>query len=141
MSVGFSAGNFISTLELVAIVADALRESGESSTEFRTLAAQVNTLKTALESVNCLEIGDAQQGEVISLQQAATQCQRTIDTFWKKVEKYQPHLKVGGSESRVRDGWMKIKWALLRKNDLVRFKMDLIGHTVSINILLTTLHL
>jgi hypothetical protein len=138
---GFSAGDFISALELVATVVDALRESGESSTEFRALVAQLTTLQTALESVNRLDIDDAQQGEVIALQQAAAQCQRTIDAFWKKIEKYQPHLRTGGSGSRVRDGWMKIKWAVLKKEDLVRFKMDLVGHTESIEMLLATLQL
>lgn len=138
---GFSAGDFISALELVATVVDALRESGESSTEFRALVAQLTTLQTALESVNRLDIDDAQQGEVIALQQAAAQCQRTIDAFWKKIQKYQPSLKAGGSGSRVRDGWMKIKWALLKKEDLVRFKMDLVGHTESIEMLLATLQL
>jgi len=138
---GFSAGDFISALELVATVVDALRESGESSTEFGALVAQLTTLQTALESVNRLDIDDAQQGEVIALQQAAAQCQRTIDAFWKKIEKYQPHLRAGGSGSRVRDGWMKIKWAVLMKEDLVRFKMDLVGHTESIEMLLATLQL
>jgi hypothetical protein len=41
---GFSAGDFISALELVATVVDALRESGESSTEFGVLVAQLTTL-------------------------------------------------------------------------------------------------
>jgi hypothetical protein len=65
---GFSAGNFISALELVATVIDALCESGESFAEFRLLVAQLETLQVALENVNCLEVDDAQQGEVVVLQ-------------------------------------------------------------------------
>jgi Fungal N-terminal domain of STAND proteins len=138
---GFSAGDFISALELVATVVDALRESGESSTEFRALVAQLHTLQIALESVNCLEVDDAQQGEVIALQQAAAQCQKTIDAFWEKIKKYQPSLRTGGSGSRVKDGWMKIRWAVCKKEDLSRFKMDLVGHTESIQLLLANLQM
>jgi hypothetical protein len=36
---------------------------------------------------------------------------------------------------------MKIKWAVCKKDDLVKFKMNLIGHMESIEVLLTTLQL
>ena len=36
---------------------------------------------------------------------------------------------------------MKIKWALCRKEDLVRFKADLMGHTESIEMLLTAVQM
>jgi hypothetical protein len=92
--------------------------------------------------VQALEVDDVQQGDlVIALQQAAAQCQTTIDDFWQRIAKYQPSFKEGGTGSRVRDGWMKIKWAVCKKDNLVKFKMDLIGHTESIEMLVTTLQL
>lgn len=75
---GFSVGDFISALELVATVVDALRESGESSSEFRALVAQLQTLRAALESVNSLVLDGQRQGETLALRQAAAQCQKTI---------------------------------------------------------------
>lgn len=75
------------------------------------------------------------------MRQAAAQCQLTIDVFWEKIKKYQPSLRTGGSGSRVRDGWMKIKWALCKKEDLIRFKADLNAHTESIEILLITVQM
>ena len=36
---------------------------------------------------------------------------------------------------------MKIKWALCKKEDVVRFKTDLMAHTESIELLLTTVHM
>ncbi|KAH8775850.1 hypothetical protein BGZ57DRAFT_953391 [Hyaloscypha finlandica] len=136
----FSAGDFVSALSLVATVIDALRESGESSSEYRALVTQLHTLESALLRVKTLEIDDSQQRDfVIALQQAAAQCQTTIDSFWQRIRKYQPHLGEGRSGSRVRDGWMKIKWAMCKRDDLVKFKMDLVGHTESIEMLLTTL--
>jgi hypothetical protein len=138
----FSAGDFVSALSLVATVIDALRESGDSSSEYRALVTQLHTLESALLRVKTLEIDDSQQRDfVIALQQAAAQCQTTIDSFWQRIRKYQPHLGEGRSGSRVRDGWMKIKWAMCKRDDLVKFKMDLVGHTESIEMLLTTLQL
>ncbi|CZR53653.1 uncharacterized protein PAC_03533 [Phialocephala subalpina] len=138
---GFSAGDFIAALQLVSTVIDALRDSGDSSTEYRALISQLFTLETALLTVKRLEVDDEQHAEYIALRQAACQCQRTIDAFWEKIKKYQPSLRTGGSGSRVRDGWRKIQWALCKKDDLVKFKADLVGHTESIELLLTTLHM
>jgi hypothetical protein len=124
---GFSAGDFIAALELVATVIDALRESGDASLEYREIVRQLYSLETA------------QNAELVALQQAAAQCQRTIDNFWKKVQNYQPHLRAGGSGSRVKDGWMKIKWAVCKKEDVAKFKADLVGHTESIQLLLSAM--
>jgi hypothetical protein len=138
---GFSAGDFIAALDLVATVIDALRDSGQSSTEYRELISQLLTLQAALRAVERVEVDDVQHAELVALHQAAAQCQRTIDVFWEKIKKYQPSLGTGGSERRVKDGWMKIKWALCKKEDLVRFKADLMGHTESIELLLTTVQM
>lgn len=138
---GFSAGDFIAALNLVSTVVDALRDSGESSTEYREIISQLFSLETALISVKRIELDDAQQAERIALMQAASQCQRTIDAFWDKIKKYQPSLRAGGTGSRIKDGWRKVRWALCRKEDLVKFKADLMGHTESIEMLLTTVQM
>ena len=138
---GFSAGDFIAALELVTTVVNALRESGGSSAEYQALVSQLYTLETALLRVKRLELDESQHAEVVALRQAAAQCQRTIDGFWGKIKKYQPSLRAGGSGSRVKDGWMKVQWAVCKKEDLARFKADLMGHTESIELLLTTVQM
>jgi len=138
---GFSAGDFIAALQLVGTVLDALRESGDSSTQYRALISQLHTLETALLRVKRLELDDEQHAEVVALRQAASQCQRTIDAFWEKIKKYQPSLRSEGSGNRVRDGWRKIKWAVCKKEDVDRFKTDLMAHTESIELLLTTVQM
>jgi hypothetical protein len=47
----------------------------------------------------------------------------------------------GGSNSKPKDGWMKVNWALCKKEDVVRFKIDLMEHTQSIEMLLMTLQM
>ena len=141
VSFGFSAGDFIAAIELVATVIDALRDSGDAGSEYREIVRQLYSLETALLRVKRLEVDPAQNAELVSLQQAAAQCQRTIDNFWKKVQKYQPHLRARGSSSRLKDGWMKIKWAVCKKEDVARVKADLVGHTESIQLLLTAMQM
>lgn len=140
---GFSVGDFIAALELVGTIIDSLRDSGLASAEYRELLRVLYSLETALLQVKQLEVHETQGAELIALRQAAAQCQRTIDDFWGRIKKYQPHLGSSTSDSnfRMRTAWTKIKWALCRRDELVKFKADLIGHTESIQILLATIQM
>ena len=138
---GFSIGDFIAALELVGTVIDALRESGQASTEYQELLRELFSLETALLHVKRLEVDESLHTELIALRQAAAQCQNTIDQFWTRIQKYQPHLGNLRTSSRIRGGWVKIKWALCRKDDLREFKANLVGHTQSINIILDTVQM
>lgn len=133
---GFSAGDFIAAIELVSTVVGALRESGDSSTEYQALISQLYTLETALLRVKQLRFDDIHRPEAVALEQAASQCQRTIDAFLQKISKYQPSLRAGGSGNTIKDVWRKVKWAVCKKEDLVKLKADLMAHTESIDMLL-----
>ena len=57
---------------------------------------QLYSLETTLLRVKQLELEEEQRSEYIALRQSASQCQQTINSFWKKIQKYQRHLKAGG---------------------------------------------
>ena len=135
---GFSVGDFIAAIELVNTVIDALRSSGNAGSEYRELVSQLIGLETTLLQVQRLEFEQSQYQEVIALKQAAAQCRKTIDGFWDKARKYQPWLGNSSSskKSHVKEGWMKIRWAVCKKEDVAKFKTDLMGHTQSISLLL-----
>lgn len=67
---GFSAGDFIAAINLVSTVIDALRESGDSSSEYRELISQLYTLETALLRVKRLDLDNSLYVEIIALQQS-----------------------------------------------------------------------
>jgi hypothetical protein len=140
---GFSVGDFITALELVGTVIDALRDSGSASAEYRELLRVLYGLETALIQVKRLEVDESQRAELIALQQAAAQCQRTIDDFWNNIRKYQPHLSLSSEcfNFHTRTTWTKIKWAVCKRDDLARFKADLVGHTESIQLLLAVIQM
>ena len=138
---GFSAGDFIAALNLVSNVIDALHETAGANAEYRELVRELLTLETALLRVKRIELEDSQNSERIALQQAASQCQRTIDAFWEKVREYQPHLGQDSSRFSIRNSWMKVKWTICKKEDVARFKADLRGHTSSIELLLVTIQM
>ena len=150
---GFSVGDFVAALNLTRDVIDALQASSTARTEYRELLRQLYSLETALQQVNRLECDDTEDGgssldrgsEIIALRQTAAQCQRTIDDFFARIKSYQPHLTADGStqraSSRWKSRWKKVQWTLCCKDDVAKLQADLIGHTQSINLLLTLLQM
>jgi hypothetical protein len=125
----------------VGTVIDALRESGNASSSFRSLIGELYTLESTLLRVKRLNLDDNLKVQQLALRQAASQCQRTIDNFWKKTQKYQHHLQAGGTNSRLTDGWAKIKWAVCKKEDVETFRAEVRGHISSIEVLLLTIQM
>ncbi|MCJ1432920.1 hypothetical protein MMC27_002278 [Xylographa pallens] len=122
---GFSAGDFIAAIQLVGTVIHALREVGGAGDKFHDLIQEMSILQKALERVQAITYDDTQHIGLIE--------------FGMKVSKYQPHLKRGGSDSKFKDGWMKVQWTVCKKKDVERFRADLRAHTCSILLLLGAL--
>jgi hypothetical protein len=138
---GFSVGDFLATLKLVGTIIDALREASHSTSAFRELLNELYALETALIHVKRIELEDSQRFEAIALHQAASQCQRSIDAFWTKIQKVQPHLSQAGTGSAFKDGWAKVKWAVCKKGDVDAFRTEIRGHTSSIQVLIDAIQL
>lgn len=138
---GVSVGDFISGINLVRNLIKALEDTAGSSAEYRDLIKELYSLERALLEVKHLDLDESQHTQSVALQQAAIQCQHTIDEFLQKLRKFQPSLRTGGSRSPWRDGLLKVEWALYKKEDVQKFRAQLHGHTASINMLLMTLQL
>lgn len=139
---GFSVGDFLAARELVSTVIDALHDNGEAANEHRELLRQLYSLETALIHVKRLDLDDYEHAELLALRQAASQCQHTITAFWDKIQTYPRNSGPNAPRiSKLKDRWMRVKWAVCKKDDVFKFKADLAGHTESIQLLLSTLHL
>lgn len=138
---GFSVGDFLAALNLVGTVIDSLRSSGKSGSQYRSLITELYIVEDALIRVKRVELDDAQSHERIALEQAAAHCQHTVDAFMNEITQYQPHLKAGGSGNRIRDAWMKVKWAICKNEDLEKFKAEMVGHRGAIELLLLSLQM
>lgn len=137
---GFSVGDFVAAIELVGTVIDAVQASGQTSQRFRDLIRLLFSLETALIQVKDIQLHESMYAEHTALTRTALECQRTIDDFWAEARHYQPYL-TGPSTSRARETWMKIKWALCKKDDIDQLKIDLLGHTQALNILMSAVKL
>ncbi|TVY38351.1 hypothetical protein LSUB1_G002624 [Lachnellula subtilissima] len=128
---GFSVGDFIAAIELVGTVIDALQRSGSAATEYRELISQLVCLENALLQVKRLDFDDGYRCiEARSVAVLGCGISAAFGVWWE-----------GGRKSDARAGWMKIKWAVFKRDDIASFKANLVGHTESINLLLAALQM
>ena len=138
---GFSVGDFIAAIRLVGTVTDALRNAQRAGREFADIVQLLSTLEVCLINVKEIVLENPGDPHGALLHRAVAQCQRTIHAFWKQVQKYQPHLQSTEHSSKLRDSWMKVRWALCKQEDVARFKAEIQCQVIAIELALTTLQL
>lgn len=137
---GFSVGDIIAAIELVVVIVDALQASGSATTEYRELIGQLASLENILRQLKSLSVNEGQYACLVGLHQEVAQCHQTIDIFWQGIRKYEPFLSNDGTRggiANLKSAWAKVQWSKCRKEDVARFKLDLVGHTQRIQVRLT----
>ena len=131
---GLSIGDFITFIETTATIVNALKDSTGAAKEYQGVIRELDSLKLALVDVQNVETDDP--ALKAALGGVASNCQRTVQEFLDKIQKFGVSLRdSGNSRRRIKDGLRKIQWALYTKEDIRKFQMQLFSHTTSLNIL------
>lgn len=137
-----SVGDCITISILIKDVFSALDNSQGSAAEYQELCRELWSLDKALLEVKQLSENISDVVQLNALQQsvgrAVTQCKECIVTYLDKIKAFNRTLRDGGSGSRIRDAYGKIKWSLTQKYELVKFRREIAAHGSAINMLLIT---
>ena len=132
---GVSTGDFIALIETVVTTINALKDATGAAAEYRGVVRELESLKTALECVDRLEV--ANQDQIEGLKYVAANASQTILEYLDRLKKHEPLLKSGSSIQKWRDGLRKIQWSLYTKDDIRRFQVQLQSHVASLNVLMS----
>jgi hypothetical protein len=139
---GWSVGDCISACILIKDVVAALDDSRGSAAEYQELCRELWSLDRALLQVHQVAHASEKTVELNALQQtvgrAAAQCKDCIEAFLKKIKRYQRSLRNGGSGNKLRDAVGKIRWSVMQKDELAKFRVEINAHASAINMLLIT---
>ena len=78
---GFSFGDFIAGINLVKDLITTLHGGAGAKLQYRRLITELINLERALTEVRYLKVEDSQALQKIALEQAALQCQKSIEDF------------------------------------------------------------
>jgi hypothetical protein len=116
-------GDFIAFIETVVTAINALKDATGAAAEYRGVVRELESLKTALECVDRLEVANQDQIEGLE--------------YLGRLKKHEPSLRSGGSIQKWRDGLRKIQWSLYTKDDVRGFQAQLQSHVASLNVLMS----
>lgn len=135
---GFSVGDFIAGIKLAKDLVQALSNGTGAQPAYRHLIAELNNLVRILNDIRSIQLVTAasDNSQTAVLEETASQCQRTIEAFLQKNAKFQSSLGDKRTTSRLRANLHKIEWAVGRKNEVDQLRVEILGHTTTINTIL-----
>jgi hypothetical protein len=139
MSFGFSVGDFLAVLTLAKDLATALSETRGASIELRRLKTTLDSLQNAInnsvQTAKEWELAHPSPSNIAPFNALVEEhkiCKTLLENFWKDSEKY-THSLLNGRGSKVKRGWAKIKWCMLRFDDAVVPERNLSMHVTAID--------
>ena len=140
---GFSFGDFIAGIGLVRDLVTALQDGARAKLQFRHPITELMNLERALTEVRFLKVDDYHISQKRALEQIAVQCQESIEDFLRRNAKFNTTLgtKTTFSKWSWRVNLHKIQWAMCQEDAVDKLRANIMGHTLTINTLLATIHL
>ena len=139
-----SVGDITAVCLIVKDLVDALDKSQRSAAEYQQIIRELWSLDRALLQVldlsqkceDCVELNALR----VTVVQAVEQCRLSMSGFLEKINKYKQSLRCDGSGSFLKDSAMKLKWQVLQKGEVEKFRVEVIAQCSSINMLIATAH-
>jgi hypothetical protein len=135
---GFSVGDFIRALELIAEVGKALRESRGAAHEYQQTIVELEGLGKALRYLESLQPSTSNAAHVNAVRGMAFACQLPLQEFLSKIHAYEASLGPLSRKNTIRGVSAKAKWALYMSKEVEKLRTVIAGKIISIQLLLST---
>jgi hypothetical protein len=141
-----SVGDIIAVCILAKDCVNALSETKGSSAAYQAVIRELYVLEKALLEVDLFCRTYSGSADLTALFESAKTtvegCQKVLEGFKAKTKKYDTHLSDAASRSKTQkvfaDTPMKLLWQIAVKDDVGRFRAEIVAYSVSINQLLAT---
>lgn len=141
-----SVGDIIAICLLVKDCVEALNESRGAAASYQAVIRELYILEKALLEVDLLArtygATDELSAMFESAKAAVNACQTSLQAFKSKTRRFEPHLDPSTNRSttqRVFKGSaMKLLWQVSMKDEVARFRAEVVAYSLSINQLVAT---
>ena len=129
---GFSVGDFITGINLLIDSIKSLDEAHGAKADYEGLQQQLTSLKNALDGIEALSLDKTQKAAMID-------CRSCVDGFVRRNSAFRSlsssHTKTG-TMAAFRNGVLGVRWAILKKKDVAKFRAEVQQHCHNIHLLL-----
>jgi len=137
MSFGFSVGDFVTVGSLITETVALLRAARSSPADYDDLLTELHTLERALKHLDGLHKRNEKAEQLLeSIKFSAASCQKPLESFLKKIKKYETSLGGASTKHTLRTLPRRVQWQLSIKDECVKLRNYLNLHISTINTLL-----
>lgn len=137
-----SVGDIITVCLLAKSIAKALDDSKGSSAEYQGLITEIRSLECSLLEVELFTRSWRDASTSVPVQQECSKlvndCRKTLEAFQAYLKNYDSSLAKDSRTGFLRRAGTKIKWQLLAKDTVSRFRSELAGHSNALNMMMIT---
>lgn len=137
-----SVGDIITVCLLAKSIVEALDDSRGSSAEYQGLISEIRSLECSLLEVELFTRSWRDSITSTSLQRECSklvnECRKTLQAFQEYLKKYDAYLSKDTRTGILKRTGTKIKWQLLAKDTVARFRSELAGHSNALNMMMIT---
>lgn len=140
---GYSAGDFVATIQLISKVITAFKNSGGACEEYQQLHSELETLSELLQRFGEMD-ENSNHVHVHAIQLAAENCRGPLQDFLDKTSRRygsslggtQKHR--GGATAKFVAMARKVQWAVFMEKDIARLREMIQANVANIDLLLGT---
>ena len=141
---GFSVGDFIAGIDLLVDSVKSLDEAHGAKADYQELGRELSSFKNALDGIQALSLGQAQVDQVTAVNTAVDGCRLCVDEFVQRNSKFESLDSIPSkrwSLASFKKGVLGIRWAVVKKKEVAKFRSDIQRHSDHILMLLATLEM
>jgi hypothetical protein len=129
---GFSAGDFLASINLIYDVVKCLEDSTGSQAHYDGVQSTLTSLRTALAEA---KTNPNQRDAVVDIVKA---CNATLTRFAKHIRKYDKSLGCGAAKKKsLKAQLRKVQWQLYSKEDVQKLQAEIEAHVSALNVVLS----
>ena len=134
---GFSTGDFIAAIGLIAKVTDALKDANGASAEYQQVVLQLSGLKRTLLHLEKLEPNEFNADHVNAIRCMAVSCKLPLQQFLDDIQKYEKSLAADSERKIGRKSVRKVQWGIYMEKEVAKMRSMITAQVMSINLLLS----
>jgi hypothetical protein len=133
---GFSAGDFIAGLTLIAQVSSALKDAGGAAKEYQGTVAELEAFGSIIEHIKGLKVPEHNLPYINAVRGIALTCHPPLEEFLTRMEKFRKSLEEGTTRSKFMTAPRKAQWSVFMSGEIPKLRAVIGSRMLKIQVLL-----
>jgi hypothetical protein len=133
------AGDFLAISKLIYKIGLELKKNPKSAPDYQHLLIELEALDRAVKLLQCIKPAQHELRRLDGIRALASTCQRPLEEFLAKIEKFEEHLGSWNASNHQFSGFTRrLQWSMRYKEEVKSLRAKLAPNIATITVLLVT---